>query len=251
MNHSKPCKYILNKENCPFGRRCRFLHQCEEEPSKKKSKSRCDEFKRTSDADGNVEGNVPPRSTEDQALDVKLIQEDEDEKGCNFPPSCQLPNQSQGDCDELSVQKKLNKRKVTPVCRFYLRQGGCKFGEKCRFIHSRRSQVKVWGVVSSVEKPPPRQDKTRAVESSSEDSQQHHPPPLTLASFIGSRPHVQRPRKVDQNNSGNSLREVSMFYLSVYVIYVWHIVIVALGICVMIDLGGIRATSSQISWRQL
>ena len=227
MNCTKPCRYILNEENCPFGKRCRFLHQYEGEPLKKQSVPHCDkvksesgdakriystELKETTCSIGGSH-NIPPSSSGDQPLDIESCTE-----ACDNLHSTkdQVPAHShavRGDydrSDELYAKKKHTRRKSTPVCRFYFQHGSCKFGEKCRFVHSEKSQGSV--AIKSVEKPPPpppKLDEAKVVESTKDS--QHHPPPLTLASFIGGRPHIQRPRKTNQSNTNNSLREVSTY----------------------------------------
>ena len=235
MDPRKPCRYIVNEEKCPFGRKCKFLHQYEGKPSKqptsfrsgtslnktidgdssvsneskpakKQPTSSCDEFKggtglnKTIDSDGNV-------CNDDEVLKVieekvPADKEHDVSPSANQPPH--MPDHPQSGHHSKSKQQKKN-----PVCRFYLQHGKCKFGEKCRFFHSEGSPLKgdERVAIKRVEKSPFTCVKPREVESTT-GNEQRHPPPLTLASFIGGRPHVQRPRRTNQNNASHSLREV-------------------------------------------
>lgn len=275
MNRCVPCKYILNKENCPYGKKCRFLHQCGTDLKKPIAGPLENQCRRG----GYSAEKVPetrlqsPRATKSHVcVDAVSSSEVQDEnlKGGN--------NHGNGTRPELQVTPR--------VCRFYLLNSRCKYGDKCRYIHSAqeitgkeapnegKNKVKrdcemqkrheiceghemlrgheVHNRQEVREKVQEGQEvqkgcemlqKGRKVQESHEgkegqqvqggceghkgqprprnrveneryqQSSSRNPPPLTLASFIGGRTHVQRPRKAHRNqkeSSGSALREVSL-----------------------------------------
>ena len=243
MNRGVPCKYIVNKENCPYGNKCRFLHQY-----------RADLLKKPIDQPLNhneIQSDTVEKKSLGQPRDVDVHVMGSGSKKVEVQGES-----SKGDKkDETSVGENLEHHKrtgTTRICRFYLMNSRCRFGDKCRYIHTekleerelldkkkdeQKSSVKDHSkdsqYSSSQNSFPERKGRQRAVQSvgtekthqdsedlppqrSGRESSQHtgsrNPPPLTLASFLHRKP-VQRPHKASsrtqKDSSSKSLREVN------------------------------------------
>lgn len=220
MNRGVPCKYILNKENCPYGKRCRFLHQY-----------RAD-FKELASSEGyhQKDGRQQQPSShlgELHAVTDRQRQGQQSLKRRERSTCTDLLGGSEVQDENVSVrvshQKEVNSKTTQRVCRFYLVNSHCKYGDKCRYVHSSQDRMVRKDTVNErnneVQKGLPlQQDLGREQFSSS-----RNPPPLTLASFIGGRTHVQRPHKVNPSpKKSSTLREVKInckAFLNIRVMY--------------------------------
>lgn len=110
MYRSKPCKYILNKENCPFGKRCRFLHQ----------------FRRGQEGSEPLQRKV---NRGEDSQDVPPPRTHNDEGSSNQHKEVLPDKQSQDDTGTSHAERNV------PVCRFFVQNSRCKFGDKCRYLH--------------------------------------------------------------------------------------------------------------------
>ena len=233
MSHiKKPCRYILNKESCPFGRRCKFLHQIEKDLSLEKLS--VSDRVGTPESGTQAAGDTRKNSKHSPSHhDVQLAKScggrnDADDVGSEDQVTVRVPAKSATVKEGRDSSSDEGRKHIRDkVCHFYLQHGNCKFGEKCRFRHSERLQMKEQAAIVGDQGKLSRQNKKtqQAIEPD-----QHHPPPLTLASFIGSRPHVQRPRRVNQSNSASCLRDVSPLKACMFMVN-----------NIMMCVGGIRA----------
>lgn len=230
MNRGVPCKFILNKESCPYGKKCRFLHQYRADYKelvggghRQQSSSR-EHSVEQSDRQGqqSLKGE---RDVSTDHVSASKVQDSEVQgekvrtSGSGKPNT--LGNLEAGDSkvrdeyvktSDVSHQKegKLTQR----VCHFYLQNSQCKFGDKCRYGHSsqdgegRKDVFNERGNYEVKKGLPLKQDKGH--ERSTTNSR--NPPSLTLASFIGGRTYVKRPHRANRGQKGSSsktLREVS------------------------------------------
>jgi hypothetical protein len=117
MNRGVPCKYIVNKEDCPYGKKCRFLHQF-----------RAD-LRTNNRENGDRENNGPPpqeRRRNNSGVNVVSVY-GESSEGQNAV----VQDEKRGD----------QSKDVQQVCRFYLLNSRCKFGDRCRYAHILRDRA--------------------------------------------------------------------------------------------------------------
>lgn len=212
MNRSKPCKYILNKESCPYGKRCRFLHQFRTD-LKKPPHIHHDQLsvhvkagQPLSAERGDVR--VSLEGTLSDVQEKKLSDVNSEMQGLKLLEEKKVKKDNENEDSETVHDVK----KATPLCHFYLMTSHCKYGDNCKYKHSEQPQEKE---ERSVKKPAPKQQ--TVPQDSAKHYQHSNPPPLTLGSFIGGRSHVQRPHKASQSKKVNntSLREVRAQFISV------------------------------------
>ena len=103
MNRTKPCKFIVNKENCPFGRRCRFLHQY-------------------------FSSETRGESVEQPELVEGTTKTDDSDHSCP-------------EVLEQALSCNTNLHQVKKACRFYQLNAYCKYGDRCRYAHHKRLET--------------------------------------------------------------------------------------------------------------
>lgn len=244
MSQSKPCKYILNKESCPFGEKCRFLHQHreaadhvhDEQRDHARQSKQSDSEKYYGDRDlteGHSRAEVlsdRPRKNQGRRNDFSGDYTKKNTTVCHFylrnsrckyGDKCKFvhsgrsvrPVFDEHDHGNDLKDSKDHKSKKSSVCHFYLKNSWCKFGDNCKFIHSGSEEAK------EEEKSLPKDVHVKRASSDSDKgcqySDTHNPPPLTLASFMTARTHVRRPHKASQGQKevdSGSLRDVRIVY---------------------------------------
>lgn len=185
----RTCKYFANRENCPFGPRCRFMHS---EGRRKKSKA--------------------------EVTNVKTVIVSEQIKGvqqtCRFflNSHCKYGDQ----CKYLHQASKENKADEEP---FIVDPKSKQSGESSITIQKQKQVSAPQDKTSEELKP-----NSKLCDKLSLKVQKHNeyisaPPPLTLASFIRGVKPVPRPQKIVQKQNGvstNPLREVYLFLLQAH-----------------------------------
>ena len=222
MHRSKPCKYIVNKENCPFGQRCRFLHQYREDlsPSHKKGVEHEGRDSTENSNHRTTKKNVPvcrfyvnsfcKYGSKCRYKHVGKVQDQgqttlQNDEGKNCPASpprtsqhvCQTSSQPVGETSPLKVGLTSQQTCETSPQEMHT--------TSLREVHETTRQVR---------RQPVQSGKTRYADN----EKPRVPPPLTLASFIKSRPHVQRPQKATKGQKeadANSFREVCIAGLDI------------------------------------
>lgn len=276
-----PCKYILNQEDCPYGKKCRFLHQYRGDLEKSEGHSLAGGEKVHHGERGTTERITEGRRERQKSLKERDVTGDSSEvQDSGVDSDVQVSKLSLEGQDEklkgggrnMSRRQTAEPKSTPRVCRFYLGhyQSHCRYGDKCRYAHTSQDRIVRGGralnegnkhearkgqpiaderptttetLQQSSSRPieSSRQSTSRPIESSRQSSSQpiersqqstsqssrqsssqpiessqksssRNPPPLTLASFIGGRPHVQRPHKSSRSqkeSSTDTLREVS------------------------------------------
>lgn len=256
MNRGVPCKYIVRKEYCPYGKKCRFLHQYRGDLNtssvgeerghvhgREGSRAQQAQPPRERGVCTNDGGNPEEQGSGDiQISDDAMKNTDENLKGV-VRREGEVKNMSQDLSLKGGEKCGTHELKATQrICRFYLINSHCKYGDRCKYVHSshdravkegrdhlkemnshekrrQKSERKpIESVPWSIPQPSPhlyessRQGNAQLI-TSSKGVQQSNPPPLTLASFIGGRAHVQRSHKSDQSQKcTDTLREVCVDY---------------------------------------
>ena len=145
MNRGVPCKYVVRKEDCPYGKKCRFLHQY-------RTDLNTEGYQERGQAHGgnhHARQRQPPRETrvcmndggssERQGSEVIQVSDgamrktDENLKGGVEGENGGVKNMADGKGGTRGVSHEAKAARRT--CRFYLMNSHCKYGDRCRYSH--------------------------------------------------------------------------------------------------------------------
>ena len=110
------CKFFVKDKTCPFGKKCRFLHPEESYPV----------YVQRSFAVKNAavtEESVSPRTSKPKVY---------------LPPHRLRSRAHHEAVDKRTTEEEplpINQNTFGQVCKFYSRNGFCKFGDSCKYIH--------------------------------------------------------------------------------------------------------------------
>ena len=238
MFRSKPCRYILNKESCPFGKKCRFLHEFESQVVDKKStiQDQCDLGFKQDGHDPKVGRNtLKTQQGKGKTRECQFFLRSHCRYGdsCKFVHSGRVEDVPKEPIEDRKISQPGNRLKNQfPSNEFKDRvtyKSGVVSENESRtgmiFENGSRtgvtpengsrtgvtSESRFRNRVTSENKNLTFENNRVESKSKSKGSSNtsHNPPPLTLASFIGGRGHMTRPRREKQKELSNDhLREV-------------------------------------------
>lgn len=237
----KPCRYILNEEECPYGTKCRFRHGEERNSGygEENSSAREADSKTRYSPEKIMKRGSPPRDsdhTKQKNCYFYLHSHCRYGNKCKFNhPRRSVPNKSKNykpadpvnsiatvDVDSRAEITGDYKDKVTKETTASManpegtiskvdseREPTVAADPKPSFARDPR-----WGLANT-SKPVPLTNKTKIRDS----HQSHNPPPLTLESFL-TRPSVKRPQRALQKQKEadkRNLREVNIISYAVFI----------------------------------
>ena len=110
------CKFFNRSGGCRFGDKCRYLH---------------------------VQENQERKPKDDDEVEIKAVEQCQDTAEIS-KSSATNKGALETSRDEVGISVK--KREIRrPICRYFLRSGYCRDGEKCRFLHHANVSKKILG----------------------------------------------------------------------------------------------------------